>query len=508
MQRRDFLARQLRHAAAGAAAAWTVPFAGAGQAATALPQGRFVDVDHHELAHALRDGRAPLPAEPTESCDVVVVGGGLSGLVAAHRLSSHRVLVLEKESEPGGNSRCGEIAGCRHALGAFLSQGPIPPFTEFLQQTQAPFIELEGADHALAQDGRVVRDPLGTGLAALPWPAADRAALQRALERLAPLADPVRGLSFPMDNGTPAQRALDRRTQWAQYDAEQLPGRVRQLFDTLLAARIADSGEHLSAWYGSYLLANLLNPAYTMRGGHGAYSDQLARALEASRPGTLRTGFTVLRVAPRGDEGVLVTGIDARGRVAAVAARCAVIAAPKHLAKHLVPDLAQQRPEALGAFRYNAYLVAQVHLRRRIEAAYETVAPDAKQARFIVAPDALPGNQRSDGGGLLTVYTPYPRVAGRVALLQAEAQALATQTAAELRTLLPETAGAIERIDLHRWGHPMLTAAPGMGPALAAATEPAGRIVFAHSDNSGLTGLYSAVWAGMSAQTDVELILS
>jgi oxygen-dependent protoporphyrinogen oxidase len=44
--------------------------------------------------------------EPNETIDTIIVGGGISGLVVAHRLTrdfpGHRLLVLEKEERPGG----------------------------------------------------------------------------------------------------------------------------------------------------------------------------------------------------------------------------------------------------------------------------------------------------------------------------------------------------------------------------------------------------------------------
>ncbi len=519
MDRRHFLHQGLRRGAALTAAGWVVPFAnvrGAPQplapsveepTVTMVP-ARFDDVDHFAQAHALRDGRMPVPTEPSESCDVVIVGGGMSGLVSAWRMRDRKLVVLEKEPEFGGNSRSREVAGCRYALGAFLSQGPVAPFTEFFAEVGTQFVPVPGDQHALWSDGVLVRDPLSDGLPKLPWPAEDRRALAAALQRLQPLLDPKRGIFFPMAQNDAAMRAYDNRTQWAQYDAEALPPRVRQLFDTLLSARIGDSGEKLSAWYGSYLLANLMAPTHTMVGGHGDLSRRLAERLQAEQPKAFRTGFTVLRVDNRGSDEVHVTGITSDGQVQTIAARCAVIAAPKHLAKHLVPALRTTRPEAYTAFRYNAYLVAQVFLRRRVEAPYETVVPDARLARFLVAPDALPGNQRTDGGGVLTVYVPFPRVEGRVQLLAGEAQALAGRIAADLQRVRPEAASQIEQIVLHRWGHPMLTASPGMGAALDRARETEGRIVFAHSDNVGLTGLYSAVWAGMEAQADAEIVLS
>jgi protoporphyrinogen/coproporphyrinogen III oxidase len=522
MGRRHFFHQGLRRGAALAATGWAIPFANVhgtllplapraeiecGPDALNVP-ARFDEVDNFAHAHALRDGRMPAPTQPTESCDVVIVGGGLSGLVSAWRMRERQLIVLEKETEFGGNSRSREIAGCRYALGAFLSQGPVAPFTEFFADVGAQFLPLPDAQHALWSDGVLVPDPFGGGLPKLPWPAEDRNALAAALQRMKPLLNGKRGIFFPMAQNDATMRAYDTRTQWAQYDADALPPRVRQLFDTMLSARIGDSGEKLSAWYGSYLLANLMVPSYTMVGGHGNLSRRIAERVQAVQPKALRSGFTVLRVENRGSNEVHVTGITHDGKVQTIAARCAVIAAPKHLAKHLVPGLRSTRSNVYPVFRYNAYLVAQVFLKRRVEAPYETVVPDARLARFLVAPDALPGNQRSDGGGVLTVYIPFPRVEGRVQLLAAEAQTLAGRIAADLQRVRPEAALQIEQIVLHRWGHPMLTAAPNMDAALGEARESEGRIVFAHSDNVGLTGLYSAVWAGMEAQANAEIVLS
>lgn len=50
----------------------------------------------------------------------VVVGGGVSGLAAAHRLahSGHRVTVLEAASRPGGKLAVEKVAGVSTDVGA------------------------------------------------------------------------------------------------------------------------------------------------------------------------------------------------------------------------------------------------------------------------------------------------------------------------------------------------------------------------------------------------------
>ena len=67
-----------------------------------------------ENAHALRDGKAPpQPVDLDESYDLIVVGGGMSGLAAAHFYRtadpSARVLVLDNHDDFGGHAKRNEF---------------------------------------------------------------------------------------------------------------------------------------------------------------------------------------------------------------------------------------------------------------------------------------------------------------------------------------------------------------------------------------------------------------
>ena len=69
-----------------------------------LPPGELLGMSH-ALGHRLRDGGFPAPSEIRKT-DVLIVGGGISGLSAAWKLAKSAVddfLVLEMESEAGGN---------------------------------------------------------------------------------------------------------------------------------------------------------------------------------------------------------------------------------------------------------------------------------------------------------------------------------------------------------------------------------------------------------------------
>ena len=92
----------LKAALAGAALGWTFRVAnGKVSAGVPLPSA-FDEVDFFGLGHAIRDGaRFPVP-EPGEERELVIVGGGISGLTALYRLRDLDAVLLEKESEPGG----------------------------------------------------------------------------------------------------------------------------------------------------------------------------------------------------------------------------------------------------------------------------------------------------------------------------------------------------------------------------------------------------------------------
>ncbi len=147
-----------------------------------------------EIAHALRDGffweTAPEPTATGEEYDLVVVGGGISGLSAAffHReraASGARILVLDNHDDVGGHARRNEFRiGARMLLGfggsyAIESPAPLGPVTLGIlsqlgvdlrrgaQVTDRTYYGSRGLGRAMFLDqetfgaDRLVPDPLG-----------------------------------------------------------------------------------------------------------------------------------------------------------------------------------------------------------------------------------------------------------------------------------------------------------------------------------------------------------
>ena len=85
----------------------------------ALPPGDLLGMSH-ALGHRLRDGDFPAPAE-TRKAGILIVGAGISGLSAAWALAKAGVddfLLLDMESEAGGNSRAGQSPLVAYPWGA------------------------------------------------------------------------------------------------------------------------------------------------------------------------------------------------------------------------------------------------------------------------------------------------------------------------------------------------------------------------------------------------------
>src|SRR5579862_5706996 len=76
-----------------------------------------VNGEDNRICHQVRDGKIFSRPPVSARHDVVIVGGGVSGLAAAYLLRNRDFLLLEKEPHWGGNAYLMEYQGNAYATG-------------------------------------------------------------------------------------------------------------------------------------------------------------------------------------------------------------------------------------------------------------------------------------------------------------------------------------------------------------------------------------------------------
>lgn len=272
------------------------------------------------------------PVNPSSSADVVIVGAGLAGLAAAHRLTSVGldVVVLEATDSVGGRMATEHVDGYRLDRGGHLLCADWPELSSSSALSSlalrpfAPGVVLRGAERSVRISGsRALRPRRSAGGArhrarALAG-ALDSARLRLQLSRLA--ATPQSRLELRTE--LPAGRALAARG----IPGRSVEGHLRPLVGALLAdPDLTTSSRVVDQALRSFARRGLCLPA----GGSGAMSELLAAGLPT---GTVRTGVRAVSIAVNA-----VDTVDASGR-GRIKCRAALIATGAADAAELLPGL-------------------------------------------------------------------------------------------------------------------------------------------------------------------------
>jgi monoamine oxidase len=445
-----------------------------------------VDGEHNEICHQVRDGHQF--ARPTAATrhDIVIVGGGMSGLSCAWHLRDGDFLLLEKEDHWGGNAYLEEYGGQAFATGSAYtskSESGVMALCKELGIEPLPVTDPDG----LILNREFVPHAWRDGLDHLPYPKAVRESFRK----------------FKHD--------------MLKVD---LLKRARELDALPLTSLLKDYAPELTAWWDDYGPSNWGAAAadtsalvglgdfqdfageepddrLTFPGGLGAITRKLAERLHATHADHLLAGATTVAVEP-GKSDVTVTYMH-DGQVKAVTAKAVIMAAPKFIARRLVAGLPPAQQEAMHKLRYAPYPVVNAIFNNTVfNGGYDTWCPGNTFTDVIVA-DWVVRNQPGyhQRNNILTFYTPL-REAARASLLSEEgARELAASVLRDWQKLLPGSNADPIEVHIYRRGHPMFMANPGTFTQLIpAARQPMDRIFFANTDSNGPV---SMTWGALAA---------
>lgn len=525
MSRRKFVAAAALTTAAAACGARFIN--------TTRPQpikGRIVG-QNSSLGHALRDGKFPAVTETSET-GIVIVGGGIGGLAAARRLQRsgfEDFILLELDEQAGGNAVSGKNEVSPYPWGAHYV--PIPG--DDLAEVRTLFEELgiikshdvNGlpiydeeylcADpmerlfiHGRWQEGFVPQ--LGTS-------AFDRHAIEEFFSAMQKFksargSDGRRAFTIPVDESSRDETftALDRITM-AEYLKQQGWHRCEVLRWYVNYCCRDDYGagiENISAWAGIHYFAardaraaNAPNYAVvTWPEGNGWLVNQMKTPL-APR---IRNSCVAWNV--ENDGGRLAVDYYDASRQKSVRLRTqgVVWAAPHFVAQRVIQPL-REKPTASPV--YSPWMVANITLNamptgRGMDLAWDNVIYDSASLGYVVATHQVP--ERVPQNTVLTYYQPLdetePANARQKALARSHKE-WCDQIISDLSQAHPDISKHITQLDVWVWGHAMVRPVPGFiwGSQRAKMSEPAGNIVFANSDASGISIFEEAYTRGVRA---------
>lgn len=482
-----------------------------------------------ELGHRLRHADPSLgrPPDVTHDVPLVIAGGGIAGLSAGWKLARSGFddfVLLELESQPGGNSRWGQNAVSAYPWGAHYLPLPTDESSAVreLLDEMGLVVGYDAAGQPRYDPRHLCHTPHerlytddgwqpGISLAAIARPedAADVAAFEAQARqfRNARGADGRKAFALPMafssedapfrDLDSLSMRAfMDREGWWSE--------RLRWYVDYCCRDDYGCTLDSTSAWAGWHYFCARGEDAdvLTWPEGNGRLVRHLADVLKAQ----IRTGQLVYRVhaSPEREEGVEIDVIDpARETTVRYRAERLIFALPRFLAPYVIAGYDRRRA---AGFTYCPWLVANLTVDRLPrDVAWDNVFYHSPSLGYVVATHQ--NLRMATGASVLTYYLPLTDAdpdAARRELLATPWQDWTVRILADLSLAHPGIEEWVSRVDIMQWGHAMVRPTPGFlwSDARLKATEPYGAVTFAHSDMSGLSLFEEAQYRGVVAAED------
>ena len=495
-----------------------------------------------KAGHLLRQGIRMVPESATET-DVVVVGGGISGLSAARWLSQNGVQhfqLLELEDEVGGNASASQYEHTACPWGAHYLPIPDASLTELMDFLQEADVVTGFAENGLPvynerhlcfdPKERLYRDGYWQQGLMPRWGLSEEELQQvdRFTEQMDSLSeqkgsDMRWAFALPVDTSSADEtfRSLDQLSmqQWLQeqgYTSASLLWYIDYCCRDDYATNLANT----SAWAGLHYFAS--------RRGQAANSDPdrvltwpegnfwMARQLRNPLINHIQSGAMVFAINREGNR-IAVDYLDLSTNTAKrIWARSCIMATPQYVNDKLLTKLPEAQQRSTTGFTYAPWLVANVTLSsppvgHGAPLSWDNVLFGSKSLGYVLANHQL--LEVLHHKPVLTYYYPLADedpAAARGRLYRQTYEELADSTLLELEKAHPALREQVESIDVWRWGHGMIRPVPGFvwGAERQEAQRPlAGKVFFAHSDLGSISVFEEAFYGGIRAAREAIISL-
>jgi monoamine oxidase len=434
-----------------------------------------VDGEDNRICHEVRDGKLFTRPAASAKHDVVIVGGGVSGLTAAHQLQHRDVLLLEKEPHWGGNAYVMEHDGSVYATGAAFLEAKSDAF-HFAKDIGLDPLPVNCPDGSII-NGQFIADTWGDGLNKLPYTPFARESFKKFRKEM---------LAIDLEKRGAELFTVPFSSFLKNYTAE-----VKLWWDGFGPSNWGATSDDTAATMGiealQYcVLSSRSDNRYTFPGGLGAITKKLSEILQPVYGERMQAGATIVAVVP-GKDDVQVTYMHA-GELKTVAAKTVIMATPKFITRRIVEGIPEKQSAAMKQVRYIPYCVMNLIFDKPVfNKGYDNWCPGNTFTDFIVADWVI----RKKSGytqkyNILSCYTPL-REAQRASILTEDgARSLAADVLQDFQKLTPETNANPVEVHIYRRGHPMYMSTPGLYTQVQPLVrQPMDRVFFANTDSEG-----------------------
>jgi protoporphyrinogen/coproporphyrinogen III oxidase len=444
-------------------------------AQTDNPHPPMVEGEDNRICHQVRDGKVFARPSASARHDVVIVGGGLSGLAAAYFLRQRDFLLLEKEPHWGGNAYAMEYQGNAYGTGtAFLYRDEYAyGFAKEIGMEPLPVNSPDGS----VINGEWIADTWGTGLEKLPHSPS-------VLESFKKFRKEV--LAIDLDKRAKELYNLPFSDLLKGY-----PDELKLWWDTYGPSNYGAMTEDAAAAVGVLELQAMAaesphDDRFSWPGGLGAMTNKLVEILSSKSAERMQTGAQIVAVVSDKNE-VQVTYMQG-AELKTVAAKAVIMATPKFITRRIVDRLPGRQSEAMHQIRYIPYAVVNLIFDKPVfNKGYDTWCPGNTFTDITVADWVIrnqPGYKQKYN--ILTCYTPLREENRGVLLSESSSRGVAARVLRDFQKLFPGSNVDPLEVHLYRRGHPMYMSTPGLFTEVQPlARQPMDRVFFANTDSEG-----------------------
>ena len=437
--------------------------------------GDNIDRPHDILwnldGHIAKKGGIPAPSEKR---DVVIVGGGMSGLIAGYYTREKNPLILEQDPHFGGNSNGEMMKDAAYSIGAAYITIPDPDsdIENFLKETKIwDELKLEASeDTEYNFRDQLIKD-FWKG-ATDPTNADQFIAVDSELRRIYNDAYP----EIPWTPDSQLTKAefdkLDSISfdQWLKNKFGKVHPHILEYFQLYCWSSFNGSIDELSAAQALNFIASEVDGVYALPGGNAAITQRLYELIQnQTEKNSLRAGAFVLRVEKKSNGLVWVTYEDAQGKVITIETKKCIVASPKYVAKHICPQLPEAQKKAMDWLNFRGYIVANALYSSPIKSPGFDVyclegsmpeTPSAMKPAKRAFSDVCFGTWAADDKtqmGVVTIYKACPYEGARQFLFNPMAHDKHKKTITEELNEFAKTTGLDQSkflgMRMTRWGH-------------------------------------------------------